>query len=360
MCLFACGGSAPRARGIAPGAASGIASGIAPAGPAPSPTARACVNPGGATYPWRYHALVPAEREARRAAFASRNAGTWSTVQFKDDGLVFLLESTDPAIVAPDAAHPSDFTDADLVRWSAFLRDNAEFFGITDPASVRLVLIATGAAGSATHNVAELRQYVGDDLHAEVAVLKSPPRSPPTWQGQPGGSSPPGAPAGISIHGALDPIAACPRIADEALAARLLGARYLQKSSWSRAPRLDCNRVRNSPSDACESEALGESARVRTADRASIYVGPLFVQVPLGHGSFEERHVACVGVHFPAVRPPWLAHVGVHSEDPLDAPRHDDPGSTSTFTPLGKSPPLPLAVDRVTGEALDARLCPGP
>ncbi|HTR55937.1 MAG TPA: hypothetical protein VMJ10_34915 [Kofleriaceae bacterium] len=286
-----------------------------------------CVDPVGARYPWRYRVLPPAELDARKAAFAARNPGEWS-LQLNERGLVFHLATTDPSIVAADPDHPDGFSGAELARWSAFLRDNAELFGITDPGSLHLLVVPI-AAGP-TPNVAELRQYIGPVLRAEVTIGKRPGDKP-----------------GIAIDGSLEPIAACPHVDDAALAARLVGRRYVETTAWTRPAERDCGMVPGGSTDACRATPLGTTTAKRTIERANVSVDHELVTVPLGGGWFAERHLACIAVDLPAVEPPQKILHGPEGEL-----------ASSTVTPTGRAPRLPLAIDVVTGETLDASLCP--
>ena len=281
------------------------------------------IVPACAGYPWRYRVLSSAELDARKKDFLARNPGAWTMVQLDSKGLVFHLESADPTIAAPDAAHPDDFTAADLARWTEFLRRNADVFGITDAGSVKLVTVDIGARDS-TASVAEVQQRVGGALVAEITIGKRP--------------------NGIAIDGALAPIAVCPRFDDETLAARVVGRRYVVKTDWVRPPPLDCGMVRHPRPDACAGTTVSSAPQDRVLDRSSVGVVRRFVDVPLGGGAFEKRYVACVDAHPSPVR------VADAAERRANA--------FSTLTPVEGSPKLPLAVDLVTGEALDARVCP--
>jgi hypothetical protein len=270
------------------------------------------------SYPWHWRALSEAEVEARKTDFTKKNPGAWSIVTIRNDGLVFHLDSTDPGVVQPDAAHPNDFTDADLARWDDFLRRNAELFGIEDPSMARLKRVALGR--DPAPNVAELRQYAGERLVAEITIGKRP--------------------NGIAIDGSLWPMPVEARVTDALVKERVAGDVYDESSTWTQLPPLDCAM---SPHPSCGATPLGTVTTWVTATHDNIALTHRIVDVPNGGGAFDKRHVICVTLNVPPV--PFSRSEGLRTS------------VQTVFIPRRDAPKLPLAIDALTDETIDSAVC---
>src|SRR5581483_5998758 len=122
--------------------------------------------------------VTPEERQARIARFQNRNGPAWRVI-VGPYGFVDMACTSDPALVDQSVPRiaglvPTLLSDTQLAGITAWIRANADLFGLSDPALLSLDPIERHIGGDLSSRTGLARQPLGDAGQADTADEAAP------------------------------------------------------------------------------------------------------------------------------------------------------------------------------------------